>query len=313
MRGDPMKTINAIKLVVVSALLLPAAAAADSHNTFERELGVPDALHLDVMTGSGSIEIDTGPSGSVSIIGKVRVNRGGLFGRAGNADDIMREVVDNPPIELAGDTLKVGHIEDRGIRRRVSIDYTIVVPADTAIKAKTGAGSIDVDDVTASVDVSSGSGRLRLSNIGGSVTAKAGSGSIRAEGVAGAFTASTGSGSIYMSQTSPGDVRVSTGSGGMELIGVVGALKASAGSGRIRVDGRQEGDWKIDAGSGSVRIGLPADAAFTLDAETGSGGIDIAHPVTVEGKISKRHLRGEVRGGGHLLKVDTGSGGIRID
>ena len=99
----------------------------------------------------------------------------------------------------------------------------------------------------------------------------------------------------------------------MELTGVVGALKASAGSGRIRIDGRQEGDWKVDAGSGSVRIRLPEDAAFTLDAETGSGGIEVNHPVTVEGKISKRHLRGDVRGGGHLLLVDTGSGGVRID
>ena len=131
--------------------------------------------------------------------------------------------------------------------------------------------------------------------------------------MAGAFTASTGSGSIQMSQTAPGDVKASTGSGSMELTGVVGAVKAKAGSGRIRIDGRQEGDWKVNAGSGSVRIRLPADAAFTLDAETGSGGIDIEHPLTVEGKVSKRHLRGDVRGGGHLLRIDTGSGGVRIE
>ena len=33
-------------------------------------------------------------------------------------------------------------------------------------------------------------------------------------------------------------------------------------NGRIRVDGSQEGDWVIDTGSGSVRVTLPADAAF---------------------------------------------------
>lgn len=308
-----MKTINALRILILSALLLPAVAAADAHNTFRQELDVPGALHLEVSTGSGSIDIDTGPGGSVSIVGKVKANRGGLFRRGGSADEIIQHVVENPPIELSGDTLRVGHIEDSSIRRRVSISYTMVVPADTAVKAKTGSGSIEVDDVAAEVDVRSGSGRLRLANIGGPVTAKAGSGSIRADGVAGAFTASTGSGGIHMSQTAPGDVEVSTGSGGMELTGIVGALEASAGSGRIRVDGRQAGDWKIEAGSGSVRIRLPADAAFTLDAETGSGGIDIDHPLTVSGKISKRHLRGDVRGGGYRLKVDTGSGGIRIE
>lgn len=308
-----MKSTKALRILVLSVLLLPAVAAADAHNTFSQELDVPDALHLEVTTGSGSIDIDTKPGGSVSIVGKVKVNRYGWFRRGGDADEIIRQVVENPPIELSGDTLTIGHIEDSSIRRRVSVSYTILVPADTAVKAKTGSGSIEVDDVAAPVEVRSGSGRLRLANIGGSVTAKAGSGSIRAEGVAGAFTASTGSGGISMSQTAPGDINVSTGSGGMELSGIVGALKASAGSGRIEVDGRQEGDWKISAGSGSVRIRLPADAAFTLDAETGSGGINVDHPVTVTGKISKRHLRGDVRGGGHLLKVDTGSGGVRIE
>lgn len=308
-----MKAIQTLRLLILCALLAPALATADANDTFSRELGVPAAITLDVSTGSGSIDITTGPGRSVSITGKVQANRGGLFRRLRDADEIIRQVVENPPIELEGETLKVGHIKDRSIRDRVSISYTIVVPADTAVKAKAGSGSIDVSDVMAGIEVRSGSGRLRLSNIGGPVTAKAGSGSIRAEGVAGPFTASTGSGGIFMSQTAPGDVKVSTGSGGMELTGIVGALKASAGSGRIRVDGRQEGDWKIGAGSGSVRVDLPDDAAFTLDAETGSGGIDIGYPLTIEGKISKRHLRGEVSGGGHLLRIDTGSGSIHVE
>lgn len=308
-----MKPISALRILVLAALLLPAAAAADSHNTFEQQLDVPDALHLEVSTGSGSIDIDTGPGGSVSIAGKVKVNRKGLFRRGGDADEIIQYVVENPPIELAGDTLVIGKIEDGSIRRRVNISYTIIVPADTAVKAKSGAGSIEVNDIAASVAAHAGAGRVRLANIGGPVTAKSGSGSITAEGVAGAFTASTGSGSIQMSQTAPGDVKASTGSGSIELTGVVGAVKAKAGSGRIRIDGRQAGDWKVNAGSGSVRIRLPADAAFTLDAETGSGGIDIDHPLTVKGKVSKRHLSGDVRGGGHLLRIDTGSGGVRIE
>ena len=313
MREDPMKTINTLSMLILTAVLAPVPATADSHDTFTQELSVPDAFTLEVSTGSGSIDIRTGPGRDVSIVGKVKAKRKGLFRRGANADEIIRQVVENPPVELQGNTLRVGKIKDRSIRDEVSISYTIVVPADTEVNARAGSGSIDVADIAANVEVRSGSGRLELANIGGPVTAKAGSGTIRAEGVAGAFTASTGSGGIFMSQTAPGDVKVSTGSGGMELTGVVGALKASAGSGRIRIDGRQEGDWKIGAGSGSVRIDLPDDAAFTLDAETGSGGIDIEYPLTIEGKISRRHLRGDVAGGGHLLKVDTGSGGVRIE
>lgn len=308
-----MKPIKILGIFTLTALLAPAPAMADSHDTFTQEMSIPDSFTLDVSTGSGSIDISTAPGRDVRIIGKVKADRNGLFRRVANADEIVRQVIENPPVELQGNTLSVGKIKDRSIRGKVSISYTIVVPADTEVRAKAGSGSIEIDDVAAGVEARSGSGRLSLANIGGPVAAKAGSGSIRAEGVAGAFTASTGSGGIYMSQTAPGDVDVSTGSGGMELTGVVGALKARAGSGRIRVAGRQEGDWKIGAGSGSVRVDLPDDAAFTLDAESGSGGIDIGYPLTIEGKVSKRHLRGDVAGGGHLLKVDTGSGSVRIE
>ena len=154
---------------------------------------------------------------------------------------------------------------------------------------------------------------MRLENIAASAKARTGSGSIRADGVGGAFDGKSGSGSIYLEQTAPGDVVVSTGSGSSNLNGVTGSVRASAGSGRITVDGRQEGDWKLDTGSGSVRVSLPADAAFELDAESSSGGIEIDHPLTVEGRISKKHVIGTVRGGGPLLRIDTGSGKIRVN
>jgi DUF4097 and DUF4098 domain-containing protein YvlB len=144
------------------------------------------------------------------------------------------------------------------------------------------------------------------------VKADTGSGAIKAERIAGGFDADTGSGSVSLTQVAPGDVDVSTGSGSITLQGVVGALRADAGSGRVVIQGSQAGDWDIDTGSGSIKIDLPDDAAFQLDAKSNSGGITVDHPVTVQGKISKRHLRGEVRGGGDSLKLDTGSGSIKV-
>ena len=129
----------------------------------------------------------------------------------------------------------------------------------------------------------------------------------------GAFTGRAGSGSIYLAQTAPGDVEVSTGSGRSELHGVVGAVDAHAGSGGITVEGRQAGDWTLHTGSGSIRIDLPDDAGFDVDASSNSGRIVVDHPLTLEGRINEKHIKGEVRGGGPMLKVDTGSGGIRIN
>ncbi len=249
----------------------------------------------------------------MEVVGKITV-RSGFFRRSSEEiDDLIDRFETNPPVQLENGRLLVGHIKDRAYKNNVSISYEIVVPGNTEVVSHTGSGSQTISGVGAPVKVGTGSGRITLTDIEGSVKARSGSGAIQADRIAGAFEAHTGSGSVRLTQEAPGDVVVTTGSGGSELHGVVGALRVKAGSGRIVIDGRQEGEWKIDTGSGSVRIDLPDDAAFNLDAETGSGGIVVDHPVTVTGKISKKHVRGEVRGGGNSLRVETGSGGIRIE
>jgi DUF4097 and DUF4098 domain-containing protein YvlB len=302
-----------LTMCTVLALILFATEAKAASGSFEQSFTVDEAIFLDVTTGSGSVKISTGRSGHVEVTGHIKVGRG-FFKRSGEK---MQEIVDqlesDPPVSLAGGRLEVGHIKDRAFRKNVSISYEIVVPADTQVKSHSGSGSQTISDVAGPVEAGTGSGGITLSNIGGAVDASAGSGSIRANDIAGAFEAHTGSGSVKLTQVAPGDVVVSTGSGSSELLGVVGALRVHAGSGRIVVDGEQKGTWKLDTGSGSVKIRLPQSAAFELDARTGSGGIQIDHPLTVQGKMSKKHVRGEVRGGGELLSVETGSGGIRIE
>ena len=249
----------------------------------------------------------------MSVTGHIKVGTG-WFGRdRKDADEIIEQLEASPPVEIDDGLVRVGYIRDRSLRRNVTISYEIVVPATTQVKSHTGSGSQTVTGVGGPVDIDAGSGSLTLNAIGGPVKARAGSGSIRADGVAGAFEAHTGSGSIWLTQTSPGDVKVTAGSGSSTLHGVVGALSVRSGSGRIEVDGQQTGRWDLSTGSGSVRVKLPEDAAFTLDAESNSGGITVDHPVTVEGRVSRKHLKGEVRGGGELLRVDTGSGEIRVE
>ncbi|MDH3441435.1 MAG: DUF4097 domain-containing protein [Gammaproteobacteria bacterium] len=310
-----MNTHTRIKLLTASALLLLSLLAAQAQaadGSFEERLTLGEAVVLEVDTGSGSIEVRSGPGDEASIRGDIRVDRGFLWSKRGDAEELVQQVKDNPPIKLTDGRLRVGSFDDRSIGRKVSISYEIVVPEGTEVIADAGSGSITITDIAAPVSAEAGSGSVTLENIGGSVKADTGSGSIHADGVAGDFHGSSGSGRIYLLQTAPGDVVVSTGSGSSELTGVAGSVRARAGSGGITIDGRLDGDWRIDTGSGTVRVALPEDAAFDLQAESSSGGIDIDHPLTVEGRVSNKELRGKVRGGGPLLKIDTGSGGIRI-
>ena len=284
---------------------------------FQQTLSIDEAILLYVSTGSGTISIRAGDSGQVKITGHIKVRRGSFLGLFKTSSDDMQAHVESfesePPVVLVDGRLQVGHVKGRKYGRNISISYEIVVPVDTEVKSHTGSGSQEISGVSGPVEVDTGSGRLTITDVGGAVSASSGSGSIIADGIAGAFEAHSGSGKVRLTQNAPGDVVVTTGSGSSELHGVVGALRVKAGSGRIVVDGQQTGAWSLDTGSGSVRVSLPVDAAFELDAESGSGSINIEHPITVQGKISKRHLRGKVRGGGEMLSIDTGSGAIRIE
>lgn len=289
-----------------------ATEAQAAKGSFEQTLSVDGPVVLDVTTGSGSISVETGDSGTVTVIGHIKVGSAFAKRSAAEAEKLVEMFKASPPVELDNGRLLVGHVRDRAYRKNVSISYEIVVPANTEVVSDTGSGSQKISGITAPVKAKTGSGSVTLSDIGGPVTANTGSGRIKAERVAGSFEGHTGSGSINFVQIAPGDVEATAGSGSITLQGIVGSLRAKAGSGRINIQGTQTGDWRIKTGSGSVKIDLPDDATFLLDASSSSGGITVDYPVTVRGKISRKHLRGNVGDGDNELSIDTGSGGIKI-
>ncbi len=300
-------------ILLAFLVLMLGSASAVADDTFEEKLTAPGTISLNVDTGSGSIKVTSGSGRDITVIGKVKARNNGWFGKKpDNADEMVQSVLDNPPVELDGDVLNVGPIEDRSVRKYVSISYEITVPADTSVHADSGSGSVLITNIAAAVNADTGCGSIKLQNIGGEVTADTGSGSIVAEGVAGGFHGDTGSGSITVSQSAPGDVFADTGSGAIKLTGVIGAVEADAGSGSISVQGEQTGDWNLDSGSGSISVTLPDDAAFDLDAESRSGGIRVADHFAFDGSTSKKHVKGTVNGGGPELRIDTGSGAVKV-
>jgi DUF4097 and DUF4098 domain-containing protein YvlB len=302
---------------------LPAQAAAEG--SFHQTLKVTGPVTLDIATGSGNVNVHTGGNDTVDVVGHIRVTEW-----LGNGEEKVRRLEKNPPIQQSGNTIHIGHIQETDLRRNVSISYDITVPAQTDLKSHSGSGDQQVDGVSGPVEVESGSGGLKLRSIGnsvhaqtgsgsieidhvkGNVRAHTGSGSIRATDIGGGFEANSGSGHILLEQAAPGAVRVETGSGGMELRGIRGSLEARAGSGGIRAEGEPTGGWMVHSGSGSIHLRLPSDAAFDLNAHTSSGSIQLEHPLTVQGTLGKKEIRGKVRGGGVPLEVETGSGNIEI-
>lgn len=322
-----MRTIRMTTFLAAVLAMAPMAAVGEQ-GSFDRTLDVSGPLSLEVKTGSGSIEVTAGAPGQVRVYGEIKV-RSGLLGVSGAADKVRR-IEENPPIVQEGNVIRIGVTDDEDLLRDVSISYQITAPAETSLVSRSGSGSQVVGDLRGPVDVSTGSGSVRLGTIGGDVKAKSGSGSIRIDAAGGtliakagsgsitalrvgaSINASTGSGSIELEQSGSGNVIVHSGSGGVRVRGVRGGVTVDTGSGSIAVAGEMTADWRLDASSGDVEVELPPGAAFELDVRTSSGNIESDHPVTVTGTLSKKTLRGSVRGGGSRLDIETSSGSVVI-
>jgi len=282
----PHKTSTLLALAAFAVLAPAAARAADG--TFDKTLHVSGQVMLSVNTGSGYIHVSPGSGSEVHIIGHVHANG---WGFGDSADDRVHQVVANPPIEQTGNIISIGK-HTNGLHN-VSIDYDITTPRGTDLEAN------------------SGSGDLRLQDVGGSLKANTGSGSIQANGVTGRVALETGSGDIRADLHAASDVKAETGSGGIHLQGVDGALFAETGSGDIEIGGQPTSNWKLETGSGSVTLNV-GSAHFSLDASTGSGDVHSDPPLTMHGTLEKHHVQGDINGGGPTVRVETGSGDIRI-
>ncbi|HUV69147.1 MAG TPA: DUF4097 family beta strand repeat-containing protein [Terracidiphilus sp.] len=275
-------------LVLATALIAMAAViaipASASEATFERNLTVNGRVDLNIANGSGFIHLTQGSGNQIHIFGRVHSSWG-------SNDEQVKQIAANPPIQQTGNIVRIG-VRHQNLHN-ISIDFEIQAPADAYLNAATGSGNVTDDGVGENAKLSTGSG------------------GIHATGLHGAFSAETGSGQIYAEQVGDGDVKAETGSGSIELRNLHGGLHAETGSGSIKATGTPSAPWKLETGSGSIEI-WTGGAAINLDAETGSGGIHTDREVAMQGSINRHHVSGKINGGGPLVKIETGSGSIRV-
>jgi Toastrack DUF4097 len=292
---------------------------------FDRTLTVTGPASLYLSNGSGSTRIHAGAPGRIHIHGEFRV-RGWLWG---NPHRSAADLSQNPPIRQEGSLVHIGSPQFGG--GRVSIDYTIEVPANTEVRVTTGSGDLNVGGIAGPVTATTGSGDVQMSEIQGDVHATAGSGDMRMEGIQGSAEVTAGSGDVEMKSVG-GRVRVKTGSGDITVSSPGNAINLSNGSGDIRVTGASSdlrirtgsgtltisgspsagSYWELHAGSGDVTLNVPPTAAFRFHAHTRMGEIQSHLPMTIV-EQSRRELRSVIGQGSARVEVETATGDIRLN
>jgi hypothetical protein len=270
--------------IAVAALAVATVPALASEATFERNMTVNGRVELSVSTGSGSIRLTHGAGNRVHVFGRVRSNWGG-------SEQRVKEIAANPPVEQTGNIIRIGARHEN--LHNISIEYEIEAPADAFLEANSGSGNITDDGIGENAKLSTGSGN------------------IHATGLHGGFSVNTGSGDIYVEQTGQGDVKAQTGSGSVELKNLHGGVRAGTGSGDIKAGGTPTAPWHLETGSGSVEL-WAGNAGLTLDASTGSGSIHTDREMMTQGSSDRHHVTGKLNGGGPTVRIQTGSGSIRV-
>ena len=290
--------LPAATLAIALPLTLCGCVVVDSQGHIAREekrftvTGLPE---LRLTTFDGAIEIRSAETKTVL----VEIEKRGP----------TKEAIEKLEIDARQDGNRIevtvkrpaGEVVVFGIgRMSASAKLVVTMPREGNVYARSGDGSIRVEEVR---------GRLEL---------RTGDGSIRATDVGGQMVFGTGDGSVTI-DNAQGDLDVDTGDGSVSVAGKLDAVKLHTGDGSItfRADAgtSMKSDWSMTTGDGGVALYLPSDFAAELDAHTGDGAIRNELSVAGQGgedERERRTLKGRLGAGGRTLRIRTGDGSVRL-
>ena len=313
--------------LLVAGLFGPKAQAAAQTFTFDRTFPATVSTQLDVTTERGKITVRTGSTADVVVVGRVSVRVG--WNVPSNAVSLARATANHPPLEHTGDTVRLQVPSDDQTRRAVTIAYEVQVPAGTpVVMTYSESGETRVEGVRGVVSVRTQSGSIKLADLG-ETRVETGSGAVSIDGagplrvmtsssgiaarrISGNLYVRTQSGRLTASLVSEGDVDIETGSSAITIDGLDGGLAASTQSGRVRVSGNPRRPWRVTTGSSGIDAEFSSNAAFTLDATSGSGSVKTENLI-VRGETNKRRVAGSIDRGGPAVHLMSRSGSIRLN
>jgi hypothetical protein len=289
-------------LPVVLAVCIAAPAcvnisATDSRyvEREEQRFTVSGRADLTLETFDGSIEVRSWNRNEVLIVVEKRARD--------------REAIDGIRIDSRqdGDRIVFGAREEerrgrhRGFGQGSSARLIATVPVASAIRARSGDGRVQIEDIEGDVTVNTGDGRVQIENVVGDVAVETGDGSVRLDSV-------------------NGGVNLRSADGLIRVTGRLSRVRARTGDGSITVlagpGSQANADWDIATGDGAVRLELPVDFDAELDAHTGDGRVTLEDLSFSDQGGARggqlRTLRGALNQGGSAVHVRTGDGSISV-
>ena len=210
-----------------------------------------------------------------------------------------------------------------------SVRFEVEVPAQTAVtvhtsgggislaalrspaKIETSGGGIEVRDLVGDLQADTSGGSIHLRDIKGKSRVETSGGGIEAVNLEGPLKAETSGGSVSLERVS-GDIHAHSSGGGIHIHEAGGRVDADTSGGSIEATfarGNSRGG-SLESSGGGISVSLDPGVGLSIDAHGNSVTSDL--PLTVQGEISRRSLRGTLGKGGESLRLRTSGGSVKI-
>lgn len=284
-----------------------------------------------------SRRFDIGPDGSLELTNV----SGDIIVRGGDTDQVQVEAVKR--VHAAGSEaarrrqlesveIQVAHTANRlrihtrydqtGRRDRdinVSVDFEVIVPQAAAVSVKSVSGDVEVENVRGEARAESVSGNVGIRNAERLILAKSVSGGVEVESTKGAgeLELSSVSGNVRVRGLEASRCDLNSTSGDIEITeAACGRASLDTVSGDVLYIGAliRSGRYEFKSHSGDVRIVIPEDVGFEIDAQSFSGEIESDFPLTVhELGGERRSVSGVYADGSAYIEATTFSGDVTIE
>lgn len=273
------------------------------HRTIERRFETGPEARIEIESRNGNVLVQRHDVPEVRVVAVVQVEAESLA----EAERDFRAVEDGMRID--GNRIRlVAPSSERTtflfFGRGLKVDYKVLVPDQTSVQVEARNGRVEMNGLGGDARVDSRNGSVLLEKIGGHVQVESRNGRIDANDCASDLRLTGRNGSIYvaraggntMAETQNGDIVVQDASRGARLRSANGSLRYTGAVGAYL-------DLEVE-GNGSIRLAVPADSRFVLDAEAVRG--DIKSNLTVKESVTSSEPRPTIR-------LRTVNGSIRIE
>ncbi len=336
---------SALILVALTAVLMLAALPAAAQNPHDPDprLVIRERVR-DVIRGTAPIEErsrayqgrDRGTEQTDRFSRRAKIGRdgrvtiqniaGNITVTAGSGDEVSIEAIKRTRADAS--QLATVHIivderpgrvevrtEHTARNDRVSVDYTVTVPASASLELKSISGTVKVTGVQGGVRADTISGNIVTASTPRLELAKSVSGDVDLGDVSTDtdVSASSISGSVRAKGLKARSLDLGTISGDVTLTNVTcDRLGVRSVSGNVDFSGAlaRNGRYDVNSHSGTIRLTIPTDIGFELTANTFSGSIRSDIPVTL-GPTSARDDRRRP-GPGRSTRATFGDGSASL-